>query len=235
MSVLDIKKEFGTVVRQHRLRLGISQETLAERANLHRTYITDIERGARNLSLESISKVARALEVSIGSLFSLPGNPPSHPVCGNQAEPAVHPIDLLLVEDDAKDVKLTLAAFQQAKLSNRVHRVRDGAEALDYLWRRGDHAHRRQEPLPELVLLDLNLPRVHGLEVLRQLKADERTRRIHVIVLTVSQRDDHIEKARALGADAYIVKPVDFQNFSAVTPLLDYRWTLLKPPLQQVP
>jgi two-component system response regulator len=176
--------------------------------------------------------VARALEVSIGSLFPLIDDSPKGKAPLDGSEQGGQPIDLLLVEDDPKDVKLTQAAFKKAKLSNRLHLVRDGAEALDYLWRRGSHAHRRREPLPALVLLDLNLPRLHGLEVLRQVKADARTREIHVIVLTVSQRDDHIQKALALGADAYIVKPVDFQNFSAVTPGLDYHWTLLKPVLQ---
>src|SRR5262245_7243996 len=96
----DVRREFGAAVRAHRLRLGISQEALAERAELHRTYVTDVERGARNLSLESISRLARALDVSIESLFS-PGTNLGRSAA-NDAEPQA--IDILLVEDDSKDV-----------------------------------------------------------------------------------------------------------------------------------
>src|ERR1044071_5632666 len=168
MSAVDVRKEFGAAVRAHRLRLGLSQEGLAERAELHRTYITDVERGARNLSLESISRLARALEVSIGALF-----PPNR----KHASPSQpQSIDILLVEDDPKDLELAIKAFSQAKLSNRMEIARDGAAALDYLFARGRFAHRANSPPPQVVLLDLYLPKVNGLEGLRTMRSNEITR-----------------------------------------------------------
>ncbi|HWX22066.1 MAG TPA: response regulator [Candidatus Binatia bacterium] len=223
----DVRKEFGAAIRQQRLRLGLSQEALGERAELHRTYITDVERGARNLSLESIAKLARALQVSIGALFPQPSGPvAARPGSSPTNSPAV---DLLLVEDDPLDLQLTLEAFAQAKLANRVQVVRDGAAALDFLFCRGEHAHRPAGSALPIVLLDLYLPKVHGLEVLGRIRADERTRPAHVIVLTGSRSDAHLREALRLGADAYIVKPVDFHSFSAVTPQLNFSWRLLKP------
>src|SRR6267142_1309330 len=152
----DIKSRFGTAVRTQRKRLGISQEELAGRAGLHRTYVADIERGARNLSLANIEKLAKALDVSIPILFS-------------QAEPQLKPSlvdelpEILLVEDDPSDVDLTLGAFKQACLSNRVQVVRDGAEALDFLFCTGPYKGRKPDQ-PQVILLDLNLPKINGLE-----------------------------------------------------------------------
>jgi CheY-like chemotaxis protein/DNA-binding XRE family transcriptional regulator len=224
MITTDVKKDFGAAIREHRRRLGMSQEALAERAELHRTYITDVERGARNLSLESISKLARALEISLGALFTSmcprSGEGYSGPSASAQAA------HLLLVEDDPKDVELAIGAFQRAKLANPLDVARDGAEALDLLFARGAYE-RRQVPVPSIVLLDIGLPKVPGMEVLRRIKSDERTRRIHVVMLTGSRSDDLLQEALQLGADAYIVKPVDFVSLSAVTPQLNFYWTLL--------
>jgi CheY-like chemotaxis protein/DNA-binding XRE family transcriptional regulator len=227
MQASERKKDFGAAVRSERTRLKLSQEDLAERANLHRTYITDIERGARNLSLETICKLATALGLTIEALFSraevrqqteqleqLTGGP------GNL-------VDVLLVEDDPRDVELTLAAFKQSRLTNRVLVVRDGAAALDFVFCRRQYAHRRIESNPQILLLDLNLPKVHGLEVLRRIKADSQTRHIRVVVLTASRKDEYINKALELGAEAYLIKPVNFQSFSKVTPQLSCQWALL--------
>lgn len=222
MTAIDVRKEFGAAVRAQRLRLGLSQESLAERAELHRTYVTDVERGARNLSLESISRLARALEVSIGALF------PPHPTARSDRKLSVGEcIDILLVEDDPKDLELALKAFAQAKMTNRMETVRDGAAALDYLLCRGRFALREPKTQPHVVLLDLHLPKLNGLEVLRTMRAHESTRATHVVVLTSSRSDAHVREALRLGADAYIVKPVDFNSFSAITPQLNYYWTLL--------
>jgi len=224
MQVAEKKKEFGAAVKSERTRLGLSQEILAERANLHRTYITDIERGARNLSLETIYKLAGALGIPIEFLFLTPEN-------RRQLEqPNVTPtnlVDVLFVEDDRRDVELTLEGFKKAGLSNRVMVVRDGAAALDFVFCRGLFAHRRMETNPQVVLLDLNLPKLNGIEVLRRIKADERTRHLQVIVLTVSRNDHDIRSAMDLGAAAYIVKPVSFDNFSKVTSKLSLHWALL--------
>jgi CheY-like chemotaxis protein len=199
----------------------MSQEELAERASLHRTYITDIERGARNLSLETMCKLAVALGLSIEDLFSRAEIREPH-----LAAPASL-IDVLLVEDSPRDVELTLEAFKQARLTNRVLVVRDGAAALDFVFCRRQYADRLMGNNPQIVLLDLNLPKVQGLEVLRRIKADSQTRHIRVVVLSASKKDEDIEKALALGAEAYLVKPVNFQSFTKVTPLLSCQWALL--------
>lgn len=222
---MDVKKALGSVIRSRRIRMGWSQETLAERADLHRTYVTDIERGTRNLTLESIAKLAGALGVSIGELFQSMSEED-----GVGAPPDIrNTVDLLLIEDNPKDVELTLEAFKQAKMTNRIHVVRDGAEALDFLFCRGEYRRRISELPPQAILLDLNLPKVDGLEVLRRIKAEQRTRGIKVVVLSASNRDDHVHEAMRLGAAGYIVKPVDFRNFSQMTPKLDFWWTLLRP------
>ncbi len=226
-------REFGALVRKHRQRLGMSQETLAERAEMHRTYITSVELGGRNLSLESICKLARALNVSLSALFA---QVEAGPGSGAPASRRAHSVvDILLVEDDPRDVELTLAAFIEAGLTNRIHVVRDGAAALDYVFSHGQCAKVWLEAPMPVVLLDLALPKVHGLEVLRRIKADPHTRRIHVIVLTGSREDAHVREALRLGAAAYIVKPVDFRNFSAITPQLDCSWMLLGRSAQERP
>ena len=218
MTKTDLKLRFGTSIKLWRGRLGISQEELAGRAGLHRTYVSDIERGARNVSLESVEKLARALKVSAATLFT-----------ASETGTADELVDILLVEDSPDDVQLTTHALQQAKITNRVHVVRDGAEALNFLFCSGPYARRRPDHRPQVVLLDLELPKVGGLEVLRRMKADPRTRMIPVVVLTGSLQDRDMLVSKQLGADAYIVKPVDFRNLSEVTPQLSLHWALLKP------
>lgn len=204
----------GNAIKSTRSALGISQEELAARAGLHRTYVSDLERGARNPSLESVAKLAEALELSLPMLFE-------------KAEYRKL-VEILLVEDDPHDVELTLRAFRQMRLTNPVHVARDGVEALDFLFATGRHADRGGR-LPQVVLLDLNLPRKSGLDVLRQIKADPQTRDIPVVVLTVSTRGRDIEECRRLGAETYIVKPVRFESFREVASTLNLAWTLVKP------
>lgn len=231
MSRSNIKKEFGAAVRAYRQQLGLSQEALAERADLHRTYVTDVERGSRNISLESISRLARALNLSISSLFCPPRS--------ERAASATVPenVDILLVEDDEKDVDLALEAFRAARLFNPVEVVRDGAAALDFLFCRGTYAYRRKAPLPLVALLDLQLPKLHGLEVLRHIRSNERTRALRVIILTSSRDGAGVDEARRLGAEAYLVKPLNFGSLSSVTPRLNFGWTLLEqsPPIRGRP
>jgi CheY-like chemotaxis protein len=231
MTKADVKSEFGAAVRAHRQRLGISQETLAERAELHRTYVTDVERGARNISLESISRLARALDLSISSLFS------TAPDSGFRRVPRMGSklpgADILLVEDDPRDIELTLAAFAAARLSNHVEVVRDGAAALDFLFNEGDGAGRKSSRDPLIVLLDLHLPKVHGLEVMRRLRTKAPARPLQVVVVTNSRQDADLQEALRLGAEAYIVKPLNFQALSSITPQLNCSWVLLQPPRPQ--
>jgi len=218
---------FGASVKAWRKRRGYSQEVLAERADLHRTYISDVERGARNLSLDSMTRLARALEVSVAALF--PANYPNGETAVSWSSGRGQEfVDILLVEDNPDDVALTLHAFKQARFANRVQVVADGEQALDYVFCRGKYADHRPAERPQVVLLDLNLPKVSGLEVLRQIKADERTRQIPVVVLTISQIFSDFKECERLGAETYIIKPLNFQRLSQITPRLKFDWALLK-------
>ena len=214
---LELKILLGNAIKRERAALGISQEELAARAGLHRTYVSDLERGARNPSVASVAKLARALRVSLAALFE------------HSLRDGSQPLEILLVEDNPHDVQLTIRAFRKARLTNPVHVVQDGAEAIDFLFATGAHADRKGASLPEVILLDLNLPKKNGIEVLRQIKSDARTRHISVAILTVSNRDRDIAECRRLGAETYIVKPVDFHNFSAVTSRFSLDWALIKP------
>ncbi len=133
---------------------------------------------------------------------------------------------ILLVEDNESDELLTLRAFKKTNTANEVVVVRDGAEALDYLFRTGAYAN-REASLPTVMLLDLNLPKVSGLEVLRRVRADERTKLLPVVVLTGSREDEDILRSYSLGANAYVRKPVDFAEFMKATETLGLFWLLL--------
>lgn len=224
----DVKKSFGASVRVWRSRLGVSQEELAERAGLHRTYISDVERGARNVSLESIEKLAYALEISVSALLSYDREPLPDTLQSRFLVPD-ELVDILFVEDSADDVEMTLRALKRVNMTNRIHVVRDGAAALNFLFCTGEYAERRAGKSPQVILLDLCLPKIDGLEVLRRIKADPRTSGIPVVVLTASNRDRDISTSKRLGAEAYLVKPVDFQNLSEVTSQLSLHWALFKP------
>lgn len=208
--------------------MGYSQEVLAERSDLHRTYISDVERGARNLSLESITRLAEALDISVASLFPDELNPAA---TGRDDHAGLEQnfVEILLVEDNAADVELTLRAFKQARFANRVTVVTDGQAALDYLFRRGPHAEQSPARRPQVILLDLSLPKVSGLEVLRQIKSDPQVSLAHVIILSASNYQEDMARCRRLGAEDYLSKPVDFQGLSRVTPQLKLDWALFKP------
>ncbi len=133
---------------------------------------------------------------------------------------------ILLVEDNPDDAELALRAFAKSKIKNDIVVARDGVEALDYLFETGVHAG-RAPGLPEIVLLDLNLPRLDGLEVLRRLRADERTKYLPVVVLTSSGQDQDILRSYDLGANSYVRKPVDFGQFVDAARQLGLYWLLL--------
>jgi two-component system response regulator len=136
-------------------------------------------------------------------------------------------IEILLVEDNPSDVELALYALRKNKLSNHIHVVRDGAEALEYLFGSGEEAGRDINHAPKVILLDLKLPKVDGLEVLRRIKSDERTRLIPVVVLTSSREERDIVETYRLGVNSYITKPVDFEQFTEAVRQLGLYWLLL--------
>ena len=132
-------------------------------------------------------------------------------------------IEILLVEDNALDAELTMRSLQGGKVANHITWVKDGAEALDYLYREGQYAG-RPDTKPRLVLLDLKMPKVDGIEVLKAVKADERTRRIPVVVMTSSHEQSDVVKTYDLGVNSYVVKPVDFNAFADLARQAGYYW-----------
>lgn len=139
-------------------------------------------------------------------------------------------IEVLLVEDNPNDLELALHALKKHHLANHIEVARDGVEALDFIFCTGKYAHRRIEDTPKLVLLDLKLPKVDGLEVLRQIKSDPRTKSIPVVMLTTSRQDRDVIESYQLGVNSYIVKPVDFEQFSETVQQLGLYWLLLNQP-----
>jgi two-component system, response regulator len=136
-------------------------------------------------------------------------------------------IDILLVEDNPRDAELTIRAMRKHNVANPVYVVEDGAEALDFIFCRGAYVGRDAVRHPKVILLDLKLPKVNGLEVLRKIKSEERTRAIPVVVVTSSQEDPDVEAAYALGANSYVVKPVDFNTFQEAMSGLGLYWLLV--------
>ena len=139
------------------------------------------------------------------------------------------PKKILLVDDSPRDLEMTLNALKQHNLANEIKTLRDGAEALDYMYRRGEFA-TRTDTDPAVILLDLKMPRVDGLEVLRQLKADPRFKMIPVVVMTSSREDHDLAKCYALGVNAYVVKPLTFQEFIEAVRSLGAFWAVLNEP-----
>jgi two-component system response regulator len=139
-------------------------------------------------------------------------------------------VEILLVEDNPNDLELTLHALKRYNLANHVEVARDGAEALDFIFCTGPDEGRNPRNGPKIILLDLKLPKVDGLEVLRVLKQDERTRSIPVVVVTSSSEDPDIKAAYALGANSYVVKPVDFDAFAEAVSKLGLYWLLVNQP-----
>lgn len=137
---------------------------------------------------------------------------------------------ILLVEDNPEDEILTVRALKKNNIVNRIDVVRDGVEALDYLFCEGAHAGRNQNPMPQLVILDLKLPKIDGLEVLKRLRADPRTAILPVIILTSSKEEQDLVNGYRLGANSYVRKPVDFDEFSRAVQQLKLYWLIINEP-----
>ncbi len=137
------------------------------------------------------------------------------------------PLEILLVEDNPQEAELTIRALKKRTLANHFVHVHDGQEAIDFIFNRGRYKETESYEMPKVVLLDLKLPKLDGLEVLRQLRADERTRPVPVVVLTSSREDRDVVEAYQLGANSYIVKPVDYEKFLEVVSNMVTYWLLL--------
>ena len=139
--------------------------------------------------------------------------------------------DIILVEDNPADVELTLDALQENNLANRVKVLKDGEEAVNYIFRKGEYSDCGICESPALILLDLNLPKIDGLEILRRIRADERTKAIPVVVLTSSRADKDRIESYQLGVNGYVVKPVEFDNFAKAVVGIGLYWAVVnKPP-----
>ncbi len=137
------------------------------------------------------------------------------------------PVEILLVEDNPNDAELSLYALRKYKVANHIFHARDGAEALDYIFCTGPFANRQIEDVPRVILLDLKLPKVDGHEVLRRIKSDERTKNIPVVVLTSSREERDVIESYHQGVNSYIVKPIDFEQFTEAVRKLGMYWLLL--------
>lgn len=137
---------------------------------------------------------------------------------------------ILLVEDNSDDEEITLRAFRKSAIANEVVVVRDGVEALDYMFATGTHAGRSMKPLPAVILLDLKLPKLGGLEVLRRLRAEDSTRRVPVVVLTSSNEERDVLSSYDLGANSFVRKPVDFTQFMEAARQLGLYWLVINEP-----
>jgi len=139
-------------------------------------------------------------------------------------------IEILLVEDNPNDEELTLHALRKHKVINTIHVVRDGEEALEYIFCQGQYSHRSINKPPTVILLDLKLPKVEGLEVLRQIKRDDRTRTIPVVVLTSSQLERDIVESYRLGVNSFVSKPVEFEEFTRAVSEIGLYWAIINQP-----
>lgn len=143
-------------------------------------------------------------------------------------------VEILLVEDDSDDLELTLHSLGDERVCNRIHVARDGEEALDFLFCRGPHSGRDPDCRPKLILLDLKLPKVNGLEVLQQIKNDPRTKAVPVVILTSSKQEQDLVRGYRSGVNSYIQKPVDFEQFRATIKRLGFYWLLVNEPPPQL-
>lgn len=139
-------------------------------------------------------------------------------------------VEILLVEDNVNDAELTIRALRKKNLTNQLVHLRDGAEALEYIFATGQYAGRDVLKSPKVILLDLKMPKVNGIEVLTKVRADERTSKIPVVILTSSKEDPDIKECYRLGVNSYIVKPVDFDNFTQAVSELGFYWLILNHP-----
>lgn len=198
-------------VRNRRIELGLSQAQLAERAELHRTYISEVERGTQNLTIETMARLADALDTSIMSLME---------AANLAGQVHANPLEILLAEDNEADVHLVERSLAAINVSTRLHVVMDGQEVMEFLERRGKHV---EAPSPDLILLDLNLPRKSGHEILAELKSSTEFKHLPIVILTTSNSSMDLSKSYELHANTYVTKPPNRKEFQeAIAKVVDY-------------
>ena len=138
-----------------------------------------------------------------------------------------HEVEILLVEDNPSDAELTIRALKKSNLANKLLHLKDGSEALDFLFAEGEFSQRQVEQTPRVILLDLKMPKINGIEVLQRIKTDPRTKKIPVVMLTSSKEDPDIKACYELGVNSYVVKPVEFEKFAKAVSELGFYWMLL--------
>ena len=142
----------------------------------------------------------------------------------------IQEVEILLVEDNSSDAEMNIRALQKNNLANKLLHLKDGAEALDFIFAEGEYSNRQVENGPKVILLDLKMPKVNGIEVLKRIKLDERTKKIPVVVLTSSKEDPDIQTCYALGVNSYVVKPVEFDQFHKAISDLGLYWMIVNQP-----
>jgi two-component system response regulator len=141
-------------------------------------------------------------------------------------------VQILLAEDNMNDAEITIRALKKNNLANKLIHVKDGAEALDFVFAQGKYSDRKADDMPSVIVLDLKMPKVNGIEVLRRIKSDERTKKIPVVVLTSSKEDPDIQECYRLGVNSYVVKPVEFDQFVKAVSNFGLYWMILNQPPQ---
>lgn len=191
--------------------LGLNQTQLAKRAGLNRSYVSEVERGCQNITIETLSRLANALEVSVLSLVEQ---------ANRSVRSLVRPIEILLIEDNEADIYILKHSLGNLKAPTNLQVARDGKEALEII----ASINREDSQIPDLILLDLNLPKRSGHEILQKVKSEEsRCSQVPVVVLSTSNDRDDIEKSYALNANTFITKPLNQKDFeNAIAVVIEY-------------
>lgn len=207
----NLSAGLAEVLRQQRLSLGLNQTQLAKRAGLNRSYVSEVERGCQNITIETLSRLANALEVSVLSLVEQ---------ANRSVRSLVRPIEILLIEDNEADIYILKHSLGNLKAPTNLQVARDGKEALEII----ASINREDSQIPDLILLDLNLPKRSGHEILQKVKSEEsRCSQVPVVVLSTSNDRDDIEKSYALNANTFITKPLNQKDFeNAIAVVIEY-------------
>lgn len=219
---MKLRKFVGAAVRDMRLGQDLTQEELANRSGLHRTYITDVERGNRNISIESIEKIAGALRTPLSALFArseeLQGDDGGRSVrlMHHRSDRVDASVEILIAEEDRSFIDMTVHTFKNANVRNTVHTVHDGGEVLSFVHATGPYEKRASFPPPSLIIMDQHIPRGGALEVLERLRAHPSSREIPVIILTSSQSEANSLRKSGFAFVECVTKPVSVTDIGRV-------------------